>query len=202
MININDQKMIEDTVAQVEKITSGEVKVVVVDQSDAYPASYLRCGILFALLSVFLPLPLTHAHSLLYFQTPLFFLGVIICFIPSIKSLFVSKHQSKEEVAQRALQAFFENRLHTTQERTGILIFVSVMERQVEILADTGIHEKVEKDTWDKIMMTLIGNIKKKNLTHGIMEAVSECGKILANHFPPNGSHTNEISNRPVVSKK
>jgi putative membrane protein len=202
MININDQKMIEDTVAHVEKITSGEVKVVMVDQSDRYPAAYLRCGILFALLSVFLPLPLTHAHSLLYFQTPLFFLGVAICFIPAIKSFFISKRESSDEVAQRAQQAFFENNLHNTKDRTAILIFVSLMERQVEILADTGINERVEKDAWDKIMMTLIGNIKKKNLTHGIMEAVSECGKILATHFPPNGSNPNEISNRPAISKK
>lgn len=202
MISINEQKRIEDAVAQVEKNTSGEVKVVVVDQSDRYPAAYLRCGIFFSLISVFLPLNLIHGYSIVYFQIPMFFLGVALCFYAPIRRFFTSRRESNEEVFQKAIQAFFENNLHTTKDRTGILIFVSLLERQVEILADTGINEKVEKGTWDKTMADLILNIKKKNLTEGILDALLECGKILAIHFPPNGHNPNELSNGPIVNKK
>jgi len=202
MINLNEQKMIEDAVAEVEKTTSGEIKVVVVDKSSDYRSAHYRLGVMLALLTVFLPVAQNHGLRIFYFQISLFFLGYLLAFFPPIKSFFLSQKEKNEEVDQRAIQAFFENNLHTTVDRTGILIFVSLLERQVEIMADTGINEKVEKDTWQKTLDELILNIKKKNLIIGIQGSIFQCGEILAKHFPPKDKNLNELSDKPLFSKK
>lgn len=202
MINLDEQKMIEDAVVKVEKTTSGEVKVVVVEKSSQYRSANYRLGILFALLTVFFPFTQNLGLTILYFQIPLFILGYLIAFISPIKSFFLSQDEKNEEVNQRAMQAFFENNLHTTTDRTGILIFVSLLERQVQIMADTGINQKVEKNTWQKTVDQLILNIKKKNLTLGLQEAVFQCGEILSKHCPPKSENSNELSNKPLFHKK
>jgi putative membrane protein len=202
MISLDDQKVIEDAIAKVEASTSGELIVVTVNKSSQYKSANFRLGLLFGVLVVFIPLTKNFGHDLLFFQIPLFILGYSLGFIPKIKSFFLSKMEKDVEVYQRAMQAFFENNLHTTSERTGVLIFASLLERQVIILADTGINEKVEKGTWQKIMDDLIGNIKKKNLISGLQEAIFHVGDILSKHFPPTEKNPNELSNRPSFLKK
>jgi putative membrane protein len=202
MISLEDQKIIEDAIAKVETSTSGELMVVSVNKSSKYKTANFRLGILFGVLVVFIPLTKNFGHDLLFFQIPLFILGYSLGFIPRIKSFFLSKTEKDEEVYQRAMEAFFENNLHTTKDRTGVLIFVSLLERQVVILADTGINEKVEKGTWQKIMDGLIGNIKRKNLVIGLQEAVFQVGDILSKHFPPTDKNPNELSDRPHFLKK
>ena len=202
MLSLIDQKRIEDTVSEVEKTTSGEIKVVVVDESTSYQRAHLRSGILIALFAVFFKIPDYHQMGLLFIQVPLFVLGYLICFYGPIKTFFLLQHEMDEEVHKRCMQAFLENNLHTTSERTGILIFASVIEQKVVILADTGINEKVENGMWQKIVDGLIEDIKKKNLTSGLLGAVFKCGDILSEHFPAKDNNPNELSDKPQFSKK
>ncbi len=201
-ITLDDQKLIADAITEVENSTSGEVLVVSVEQSSNYTSAHLRLGIIFALLVVFIPGTHKVGHEILYFQAPLFLIGYLLCFIPKIKYYLIPKHEKDYKVNQRSLMAFFDNNLHATQDRTGILIFVSLMEKQVVILADTGINQKVEKGTWQKIMDDLIAKIKKKNLVHGLQTAVHSVGEILSIHFPPKEINPNEIENSPQFLKK
>ncbi|MCY4524046.1 MAG: TPM domain-containing protein, partial [Halobacteriovoraceae bacterium] len=104
-----------------------------------------------------------------------------------------------QEVHQRAIQAFYNNNLHTTRDRTGILIMVSLLEHRAEILADTGINEKVPPRTWRKILNPMVKKIKKDDLTAGLCEAIQACGKILDEHFPIKPDDKNELSNEVVT---
>ena len=71
-----------------------------------------------------------------------------------------------------------------THKRTGILIFASVAERYAEIVADSGINDKVMPEVWDKAMHALTSAIKAGRPGDGFVAAIEQCGAVLAEHFP------------------
>jgi putative membrane protein len=97
-----------------------------------------------------------------------------------------------------ALEQFYSHNLHQTRERTGVLLFVSVAERYVEIIADKGIDEVVNKDAWRAIVDAFIGQVRAGRVGDGFVEAVDACGALLAGHFPADGAVVNELSDHLV----
>ena len=69
-----------------------------------------------------------------------------------------------EEVNQRTLQAFYENQLHKTKDGTGVMIFISLLEKRVNIIGDWGINSKVGQNFWDSELRYLSKAIKNKNI--------------------------------------
>jgi putative membrane protein len=92
----------------------------------------------------------------------------------------------------KALEQFYAQGLHKTQDRTGVLIFAALEEHHVEIIADEGIYSRVDKAVWSDAIAVLVDNIKHGDLTHGYEEAIAQCGKVLAEHFPPGAVNPNE----------
>ena len=199
-----DKIKIEQAIKTIESTTSGEIVPAVFAQSDFYPASHFRLaiaiGILKPTLSLFTEWP-EGPGSILWLQLPGLVLGYYLAFIPTLKRWFSTKKEIAEEVHQRALQAFFENNLHATKDRTGILIMVSALEHRVEILADKGINDKVETETWNKILVPFIDQIKNDRLIDGLVETIIECGKVLTEYFPIKDNDRNELSNKVVTDK-
>ena len=200
-----DKIKIEEAIKAIESTTSGEIVPAIFKQSDFYPAAHFRVAMILGFLvpTVFLtfgPEDITPI-MVLWFQLPGIILGYYLAYLPTVKRWFTTKKEISEEVHQRALQAFFENNLHTTKERTGILIMVSSLEHRVEILADEGINKKVEPETWNKILIPLIDHLKKGHLADGLVETIVECGKVLSQHFPIREDDRNELSNKVVTDK-
>ena len=100
-----------------------------------------------------------------------------------------------EEVFQRALETFYKHNVSMTKDRTGIMIFISLLERKVEVLADCGINEKVENNYWNQIVTNLVSKIKEGSIAIGLCEAILDCGKSLESSFPIKDNDVNEISN-------
>lgn len=73
------------------------------------------------------------------------------------------------------------------QNRAGVLIFVSVAEHYVRIVADDGIASKVDKSVWQGAVAALLQHIRGDDLAAGFISAVEQCGAVLAEHFPPSG---------------
>ena len=182
------KESIQKAIESAESKTSGEIVPVLLKQSDLYPAAHFRAAIFFG----FLP-PLFLYYSPLDIPDPMYFIwahlpglivGHLLAYIPRLKRIFSTRKELSEEVHQRALQSFFNNELHTTEGRTGILIMVSLLEHRVEILADTGINEKVAPRTWRKIITPLTKRIRRGQITEGLCEAITQCGDTLAEYFP------------------
>jgi len=204
MILSNEEKMkIEMAVRSVENTTSGEVVPVFLKQSDSYPAAHARLGISMALIVpiVFYYLGFTASNPLwpLFIQVPAFILGYSLAYYPKFKKLFTLKEEIDEEVHQRALQVFYENKLTNTKDRTGILVMVSLLEHRVEIIADVGINQKVEKDTWKKLLVPFISQIKKGKVADGMVDIIITCGELLAQYFPKKDDDENELSNKVLT---
>ena len=200
-----DREKIRNKVKEVEKLTSGEIVPMIVSRSYHYPVSDIIGGALFAF-----PLSLIFT----YFMGGWFwignfnlwlFLGIfavlfilfhqIIKHTGGLKRFFISDREITEEVEEAAVTSFFREGLYRTRDETGILIFISVFERRVWVLADRGINAKVKQGQWNEIVTMIIEGIKNNSQAEAICKAIDEAGRILKEHFPIKTDDTNELKN-------
>jgi putative membrane protein len=83
--------------------------------------------------------------------------------------------------------------LDRTRGRTGILLFVSIAERYVEILADRGIDEKVPPGTWKEIVAAFTRQVREGKIADGFVGALTACGALLVSRFPRAADDQNEL---------
>jgi putative membrane protein len=126
-------------------------------------------------------------------------LGFIACRVPPIKRRLISKDRIAEAVHLRSLAAFTGQGLHHTRAETGILIFVSLLEHRVVVLADRGINAKVQPGAWDEIVGIVTAGLKSGHACDAFCNAIERCGDILAQHFPRSPDDKDELSNRLVT---
>jgi putative membrane protein len=127
--------------------------------------------------------------------------GFFACRVPWVKRAVLTNRRGDEAVLQRSLAAFTAEGLHHTRDHTGILIFVSLLEHEVEVLADKGINEKVPQGTWDAVVRLLTAELKAGRACEGICKAIERCGAILAEHFPRAADDKDELSNRLITGE-
>ena len=107
--------------------------------------------------------------------------------------------EKKKSVKDLAETEFYKLGMNETRDKTGILIFILLTEKKFYILADEGINEKVEQSVWDEIRDRMQRQFKAGNYLDGILSAIEEIGKILAQFFPIKPDDTNELSNKVVI---
>ena len=79
----------------------------------------------------------------------------------------------------RAMRAFVEEEIFSTRERTGILLFISLLEHRIEVVGDTGINQKVTPDEWTDVVVRVREGIKAGKLADGLVAAIEMCGELL-----------------------
>jgi len=196
---------IEDAIRQVEKGTIGEVVVMVVDRSDPYPEAAVIGGILAG--SLFsLILTVYYFHSSLWAFIPLsllFFFPSFYTFhkFPLLKTPFIGLERKERAVMERAVRSFYEKGLYRTRRNTGVLFFLSLLERKVWILADRGIYERIDQETLDRFARNISQGIKAGQACEALCRAIKEIGELLAIHFPVTPGDTDELSNEVITEE-
>jgi len=107
--------------------------------------------------------------------------------------------KKRKSIRSIAEEEFAKLEMNTTRDKTGILIFILLKERQFYILADSGINIKVEQTVWDSVRNNMQNEFKNGNYLSGILSAIEQVGKILSEHFPIKSDDTNELSNKVVI---
>lgn len=100
---------------------------------------------------------------------------------------------------QRAERVFSQLRMGDTRHASGVLIYVQLADRRVEILADRGIDAKVGEPTWRQICAGMEDAFRAGRFEAGAIRGIQEIGKLLAEHFPPQGDNPDELPDAPVV---
>ena len=100
---------------------------------------------------------------------------------------------------QRAIDVFSLLRVWDTAENNGVLIYVLLADRKVEIIADRGIHQHAGDQRWQAICREIEHHYRKADFLAGSVGGIEKIGAELAYYFPANGSHKNEQSDAPVV---
>ena len=113
--------------------------------------------------------------------------------IPPLRLALTPRSLRRQRAQQAAMEQFLAKGLHVTAARTGVLIFASVAERQVEVIADEGIYAKVEPKVWAEAVAALTKSLKAGRPGEGFEQAVRLCGAVLAEHFPPGADNPNEL---------
>ncbi len=96
---------------------------------------------------------------------------------------------------KRAIEVFEELKMHETELRNGVLIFIAFSNQKLAIIGDKGINELVPSNFWDSTRDVMIQQFKLGEFSNGIRAAVKEAGIQLANYFPLQEGDVNELSN-------
>jgi putative membrane protein len=193
-----DREKIAAAVREAENVTSGEIVPYVVGQSDHYESAEWRGGVLGGLLA-FLAVTLLRgagadwtvidpvgaaAATLLSGGVAM----LAVRFLPPLKRLFAGRHLMTRRVEQRAAEAFIGEEVFATEKRTGILIFLSLLERRVLVIGDSGIHARVRQDEWHEIIDLVVKAIQRGKPADGLVEAIRRSGALLAGHGVSRGA--------------
>ena len=125
--------------------------------------------------------------------------GVVLWRAPRLRLAFVPRAVTEARAHDAALRQFAAHGIHLTDQRTGVLIFVSEAEHHAEIVADAGIAAKVPQETWDQIVSDLITAARENRLADGYVAAITAAGKVLGEHFPGDATNPNELPDQLVV---
>ncbi len=200
-LNESDRARIAAAVRAAEAKTSGELVTVIARAADPYlhvPLLWAAWAALLApavlwLTGAWLSLPVYYAAQLATF------VGVFaLCQWPPLKLRLVPRRLKRARAARLAREQFFTRGLHRTRERTGVLIFVCVAERYVEIIGDEGIHKRVPGGYWDGIVAQFVQQVRAGRVADGFVSAISACGDQLAAHFPRAADDRNELPDRLI----
>jgi|WetSurMetagenome_2_1015567.scaffolds.fasta_scaffold11310_3 putative membrane protein len=187
-----DLARIKQAVEAAETKTSGEIVPYVVEQSDDYERVVWRGASAAGGLAILIFLAI-HAFTVVWlpFALPIvlavimaaFGAGmVLVHFVPAVKRLLAGRTLLQKRVSQRAAEAFIAEEVFDTRERTGILLFVSVLERHVLVVGDSGINARVKQEEWDDVVQSVVRGIRSGSPAAGIVEAVGKCGVLLEHH--------------------
>jgi putative membrane protein len=200
-----EKEKLKATTHEVESRTIGEIVVMVVDHSDHYiEAEVLGSVLLGSLLSLIL--------SDLFFESSiwsyillsfLFFFPCWFLFIrvEALKKLFIGIRRKEEAVRLRAERAFFERGLYRTKKNTGVLLFLSLLERKVWVLADRGIYEKMDQETLNRYANEVSRGVREGRACEALSQAIQGIGVLLSRHFPITADDTDELLNEVVVEE-
>lgn len=112
------------------------------------------------------------------------------------RSLF----DKRKSIRELAVREFHRLGMTNTRDRSGILFFLLLNDREFYILPDVGISEKIPQTFWDELAKEAENSFREKNFFEGILKVLRKCGDVLAEHFPRKSDDIDELSNKVEIS--
>jgi putative membrane protein len=194
-----------DCVQEIEKNTDAELVIVVRARSANYSHADYLFG--FSLAFVVLVFLIFSPFSFPEFLVPIdvavaFVVGSIISWkSTTLRRLFSREKFRKNAVRTAAAAMFYEAGIANTNAEMGVLVYLSLMERRLELIADRGVLKKVPAQDWNQQVFEL-HNVGKHPDPQSFQAAIIAFGKVLAAHVPPTGENPNELPDKPRFELK
>lgn len=200
-----------DAVREIETQTDAEIVIVVRARSGTYrQADYLAGAILgFAALLFLLFAPFDFQY---YFEVTPYWVAIDVAlmfaigaFITSrsntLRRLLTTKKFRAEAVRQGAAAMFYEAGIANTMAEMGVLVYLSLLERRLELIADRGVLKAVPPLEWNERVYELhrAGRVPQLQT---LLKALRDLGALLAAHLPPTGENPNELPDMPRFELK
>lgn len=190
---------IEEAVRAAETRTRGEFVTVIARASDEYLHITLLWAALIAMLVPAALAPFAPLRAYSYeIQLAVFVTLALVLRLAPLKMRLVPERLQRVRAQRLAQEQFYARGLHRTAEGTGILLFVSVAEHYVAVLADEGIHQRVAPGEWDSVIAAFVREVRAGRIAEGFVAAISACGDRLAHHFPRRPQDTNQLPDRII----
>ncbi|HEX4495568.1 MAG TPA: hypothetical protein VIE43_07880 [Thermoanaerobaculia bacterium] len=200
-----DREAIRAAVQEAEKRTSGEIVPYVVERSDVYESALWKGAALGALLGPMVALALYRWSDIWGVPMGVWIalpapvggaIGYLLSLLHPVRRWMAGEPRLDARARRRAAVAFLDQEVFRTRNRTGILLFVSLFERRVVLLADSGIHQKVEEGAWEAITRRLAQGLRAARPAPALIEAIRACGELLEKHdLARAGDDADELSN-------
>lgn len=100
---------------------------------------------------------------------------------------------------ERAIEVFSQLRVWDTEHNNGVLIYLLLADRDVEIVADRGVHGKLGQAVWEAVCQEMEAAFRQGKFEEGVIAGIRSVGAHLARHYPQSGAKTNELPDQPVV---
>ncbi len=215
-----DHALVTEAVAIAERSSDGEIVTIVAPRSDAYHDVGLHYAVLAMLLVPTAGAVIPQAwidwllalifgwNASLSFRLLMLLLvvGMAIVFLVvrfgfawmPLRMALTPASTKTRRVRRRAVELFRAGTEKRTKGRTGILLYLSLLEHRAEIVADEAIHGRVEPDEWGEAMAALVDGVKAGRPGEGMALAVAKIGEVLARCLPPTLDNPNELPDRLI----
>jgi uncharacterized membrane protein len=104
-----------------------------------------------------------------------------------------------QSARERAIEVFSFLRVWDTEERNGVLIYLLLADRDIEIVADRGVNAKVGSSDWEAICREMEASLRSGEYGAGVVRGIEAVSRLLARHFPRRAADRNELPDRPVA---
>lgn len=189
-------------VAEIEKYTDAELVIVVRGRSGHYAHADYLAGALLAFLGLlfllFAPVDF-HQYWVAIDVVLLFAFGAFLSAkTNAIRRLFTTKKFRESTVRTGAAAMFYEAGIANTEAEMGVLVYLSLLERRLELIADRGVLKAVPALEWNECVFELHQAGSKPEL-EGLLRAIRLLGALLAAYLPPTGENPNELPDLPRI---
>lgn len=212
IISKDDHDSLDQRVAEAEKQTNTQIVLATVKRSDEYPELPWKAfalgaaiaGLVVFIVNFFL---VTWPSTLMSLISVAIILGMgIICavltvFFNPFAKLFLTEDRVETEVRQYAESFFLSRELFATNERTGILILISLFEKHVIILPDIGIRNELTNNILQEIIRQMSRDLRKRKIVYAFETALETLSKILEESASHRSSGKDELSNEIIEEK-
>ncbi|HEX6376307.1 MAG TPA: hypothetical protein VFZ91_11375 [Allosphingosinicella sp.] len=215
-----DHLRVTEAVAKAERASDGEIVTIVAPRSDAYHDVALHYAVLAMLLvptaaglvpQAWIDWGLSQMFGwnaalslrllMLLILVKMVALFLIVRFALNwmkLRMALTPASTKTRRVRRRAVELFRAGTEKRTKGRTGILLYLSLLEHRAEIVADEAIHSKVDADVWGEAMAALIDEVKVGRIGEGMARAVEKIGEVLVRCLPPTLDNPNELPDRLI----
>jgi putative membrane protein len=194
---------VERGVRAAEQGTSAELIVVVASRSGSYRDVALAVGGVSATLALLAALfaPVTFHPAAVAVEIPLAFgLGAWLAHrLPRVLRRLTPAARARRHVERAAAAHFIAEAVHGTRGRTGLLVYLSLLEERVALIPDLGLAGRVSSAAWDQVRWSEGDDPSRVRTQDDVLRGIAEIGTILRSLAPGDGSHVNESPDAPRI---
>jgi putative membrane protein len=201
----NERKNVEALIAKIEEDTASELVTVIYTKSSNYTAFRMGWATALSLFSVVLldlQFPLLPVMELFAMQGLLAVLYYWILGYSPLLKWIVPRWAKAQAVHDKVRLLFLELGVTETRDRSGVIIFLSELERRVEILGDRGIYEYLGESAWKTLVSELTSAIRGGTAFDGLRNILEKLGEQLIAKFPARADDINELPNAVVTDER
>ena len=201
MIDDGMRERLAAAIARTEQSTRAELVAAIARRADSYRSYAMMAafaGAIVAGLAAWRLLPWPGAAEILIAELAAFIAVYALAAFTPLGVRIVPAVRKRAMAGRLSKLTFLDRGLASTEERCGVLFFVSLAEHYVEIIADRGIDQAVEPGAWQRIVDAFTVAVERGEVEQGFLGAIEALGALLARHYPPQGDNPNRIPDRLV----
>jgi putative membrane protein len=196
----HEHRELNHIISTLETKTQSEVVVTLVKAASKYQKVFWRQAVFMIFIVQLFTFSQISLHDASPFLLPLtLMVGIALAFllwkIPAWKGLLIDQTEKAEKIQQLTERLFLHFNVTETKQRSGVLILVSLFEKRVHILADSGVYKLLPQSFWNELISKYQHEFKKGDYFAALKGIIGELGPELIATFPAENDNPNELPN-------